>query len=241
MVNASEPAGGTPPKSRRNPKSKTPPASVSLSGSGPVSPKAATRPASKRQAVKKAPVKKPAAKRLPAKKAGRKAPGQVSGRGSRARKPGPTEVKVMKLVEQFAAAAVHAARLVDAGGNAPTSSWVPELRDSLEQLGFVFAGPVESRVAAHVEALRTEYPIDTYGEAFAATALRLAKLIDEAEPTPTISSWIAQLRGTLKDLGLAPVGRPPGGEAGDDDDAEPPDPDAWLDRLSAEVRDSAQP
>lgn len=80
-------------------------------------------------------------------------------------------------------------------------------------------------VREHVEALRREGQLDTQGEALAEIAFRLAGLLDVGEPVTMTASWTRELRQTLLDLA------PKGTSGGDDDDA-------WLDGLSAEVRDS---
>lgn len=97
----------------------------------------------------------------------------------------------------------------------------------------------QTAVRHHIDALRRGQPVDTYGEALATLALDLAEHIDRGVPVHMTGTWHRELRQTLEALGPSLV--VPGPEDADgDDDAEPEDPDAWLDGLSTPVRDAEE-
>lgn len=105
-----------------------------------------------------------------------------------------------------------------------TTRETPISRVSLSERDGGAKGATESAVDEHIAALRREHSLDTGGEAHAALALRLARLIDEGEPVMMTASWARELRATLVVLTKQEA-------PGDGDD------DSWVAGLSASLRD----
>lgn len=105
----------------------------------------------------------------------------------------------------------------------PRASLVRELEELVAELESEGRGEVEQATRSHLEAVRREGQMDTRGEALAAGAVALSKLIDGADPPTSVAGWHREWRDTLAEIAK----EAPGGD----------DPDSWVAALSADIRD----